>query len=271
MGDRNTKVTRQQQVFIEGIRKLNCYDLIKEERPFTRIEKEDVDEIKMLLFNQIEGYARKISNETLGNYIRKRDVADEIMQSMAEMFFEKLPEYNPYRATPTTYFSCYFRQVISEYMFENIYHLSQHHVRNVLKVYKVICKLESEGINWTEQMLAEITQLSEKVLKEALIYIFNFSQIDVDECFYLDSGIPTPEEICVRNETNQLIRQAIEDDLTEIENRIFWMRINEEAKRELPYYRIAEKLGMSVWEVKKTLQSVRTKLQNNQKLICLMT
>lgn len=132
---------------------------------------------KEQLFGSIVKFGMKTASGMLSKYRLDSDAYMDVQQAQAVIFFEKLPDYDPLKSTPTTYFVRYFKQVISEYLRENTLHLSQYDANNVAKVKRAITYYESHGIMWDEAMLSNRTGLSAKVLRNNTLYIYKTADV----------------------------------------------------------------------------------------------
>lgn len=87
---RKDSMTQEQKLFILGKGELANFVRIKEERPLTPKEKAREDSVKEDLFRSIWKYAKQLSRQIMGKYITCSDAYNDVMQSIAEIFYRQL-------------------------------------------------------------------------------------------------------------------------------------------------------------------------------------
>ena len=157
------------------------------------------------------------------------------------IFLEQLHNYDPLKTTPTTFFTPYFKQVISQHIRDYKQQLTQHDASNARKINRVINEYEKRGIHWTIEMIATQTNLSYKVVKSTIYYAHNAQKANLEDAGYIQSKIPTPEEAIAR-------------------------RINPDGKKEKPYDLVAKQSGKSIKRVKSQLNQAVCKLNQDDTL-----
>lgn len=262
-------LTDPQKFFIVGKRELAKFERIKQERPLTKPEHDREDYVKEALLRSIWKYGIQLSRQMMSKYMLPTDAYSDVQQAIAAIFYEKLPNYDPFQSTPTTYFSRYFKQVIDEYIHKDSQRLSQYDAHNVSKVRAAIHYYESQGIKWDESMLMNRTGLSMKVLRNTMYLERNSKQACIDDMFDLESPFPTPEDACIQDEKSRLVNKVLAEDLTEDELRIIRARFNNDSNRPVPFDTMAKKLNIPVRDVKKKFNSIIAKLHNNPTLFYL--
>lgn len=258
--------TKEQELFYVGKSLLSDYERISMERPLEPFELERIDHVKEQLFGSIVKFGMKTASGMLSKYRLDSDAYMDVQQAQAVIFFEKLPDYDPLKSTPTTYFVRYFKQVISEYLRENTLHLSQYDAKNVAKVKRAIAYYESHGIMWDEAMLSNRTGLSAKVLRNTLYIATNAKRASMDDeekTVNLKSNDITPEEMVLKQEILKELVQVLRQTLTNDEFTFFLVRTNLLGEAELTYQEMADKYGIPLRDVKQMLSSIIGKLNNN--------
>lgn len=261
------ELTKEQILFYKGKQILYALDEIEQERPLTAKEKAKKDAVLTRLFQGIHRYANQLAHETISKYPRlPSDAYADLQQMLAQIFFEKLREYDPLRSTPTTFFVRHFRQKISEYIQENITHLSQYDSSNARKVFRAIHHYESRGIQWTMDMISNRCGLSIKVVKStiALRHKAQYATTDDDDnLLQIKSKIQTPEAELLDAERKKTLFERINYLLSDSEKELLMARINPEGAKEMPYADVAEQFGITIKECKQRLNSIRCRLNQD--------
>lgn len=276
------EMTAEQIVFYLRKQRLNQ---LKEKRasgiPLTWKEQEEEDKIKMDLLSSVIRFGMKEAQKAFQNYRMDSEAYYDIQQALAEKFFEKLDDYDPTISTPTTFYVRHFKEVISNYLSAYTVHLSHYDIKNTRLVCRAINYFEANGTSWTEDMIANRTGLSEKVVHSTLRYrqSANYASIEDQETLQLISKIPSPEESYIRREQDQNIAREILETLNDEELRILILRLNLEdleisntEKKGSPYSKeksfdeIHRETGLPLKDVKSIYNQAILKLGNNQTL-----
>ena len=256
----NFSLTKEQIMYYVAKRKL--------EKLKGRDDQAAIDEskrIKTQLWKSICKFVKSEINHMMGAYSTEEERID-VEQECALKFFIKLPSYDPLRATPTTFFVRYFKEVIAEYIRKNHIKLSQYDASNSRKVNAAISFYESQGIKWTTDMVATKTGLSQKVVKATIFYSVNAKTANVEDAPPLVSSILSPEEAFQEKENNSALYNAISRNVTPLELDILLLRVNAEGSKKMPYDKIAEITGIPIRKVKSILNSAICKLNQDDSL-----
>lgn len=237
----------------------------EEGRKLTLKEEREKEQILEMLFGSIVKFGVSLAKKRLSLYRKDSDAMADIRQDMACIFFNKLPDYDPTRTTPTTYFLRYFNQVITEYILNYSQHMSQYDSHNVSIVRGAIKFYEEKGIAWDEMMIANKTGLSLKVVKYSLKLASNSIYANVDDTLDMASQIPTPEENYIEREKKITLYNAIREQLDPDELKFFLYKINLDGK-ERSYQCVANDLGMQVRDVKKKWSGLIARLNSDRKI-----
>lgn len=269
--NQTVELTYEQLKFYEGKRRLQKYKNIKLQRPLTYKEKYNEDQILETLWKMILKFATKEAHKIMEKYNLSNDAFWDVQQEMACIFYEKLDAYDPLKSTPTTYFVRYFRQVITEYLLTNSQNLSQYDANNLKKVRSAINYYESQGIQWTEEMITSKTSLSAKVVKSTIYYGTNSKHASIEDALELKSRIPTPEEAFRQKESSNVLYEALirvkkEEDITDEDLNLLIMRVNVNGSKEMPYETIAKQTGLPIKYVKARLNKLICKLNQDEQL-----
>ena len=240
---------------------------IEKDRGLTRAEEDKQKAIKQDLFQHLYRFAMSMARKRLTKYRVDSDAYSDILQSCCEIFLENLPKYRPLYTTPTTYFVSRFHEVITHYVIKDSQHLTQHDSKNVGIVRSAIYSYESRGIKWDIPMLVNKTGLSQKVVKQTLVIASNSIRANIDDVgLTLKATIPTPEEDVIERELSAMLKKALRETLTDDEMHLFLARVNLSGRKELPYQTLAERMHMSVKDVKSKYSLIIAKLNNNEYL-----
>lgn len=252
-------LTQEQLIFYIGQKKLK--KLQASENP----NMDEINEIRELLWKAIVRFAQKEVNRMMGAY-STQDERDDVMQDLVLVFLEKLPYYNPVKSAPTTYFIRYFREKITKYIRSSKVHLTQYDANNMRKINAAANGFKKNGIPYTLDMLSAKTGLSERVIQSTLFYASNAKTASVEEAYSIQSDAPSPELAYQQNEAERVLYQALTENLTAEERRLLLTRINAEGNKGKPYDVIAKETGMSIMQVKSTINRALCKLHQDVRL-----
>src|SRR5699024_10002026 len=105
-------MTKEQRIFYVGLKKLDQFDRIKQERNLTYEDLKQDDDSKAIFSGSVRPYWIDLAKTMTNKYRLPSDCFADLCQDMAIIFYEKYRDYDPTRTTPTTFFVRYFKQVI---------------------------------------------------------------------------------------------------------------------------------------------------------------
>lgn len=258
-------MTNEQKIFFIGKDELGRLDKIAQTRELTAKEKEDRDEIKSLLFEVVYRFGLGLARQRIEKYEKDSDAMPDIMQGIAEIFYERLPYYDPEKSTPTTYYLRYFNQVITNYIAKNSQKVSQYDSHNISLVRGAMNHYEERGIKWDLPMIVNYTGLSPKVVKYTISLAANSKQANIDDNINISSKQPTPEEEYISNEKKKTIYRVLRECLDDEELHFFLYKVNLDGA-ERTYQQVADDLGMKVRDVKKKWSGIIARLNADTEL-----
>ena len=129
----NQTRTKTQNIFITKLARMKT---LSEKEQLTVDEQNEIQSIKFDLLNLIIGFGIKKARHRLSKYKIPCDAYDEIRQMLTLKFLETLHKYDPTISAPTTFFSPYFDEVITEYITRSILHISLYDANNIAKIEK---------------------------------------------------------------------------------------------------------------------------------------
>lgn len=257
----------QQVTFYKAKLDLAVMDQIETTRKLTYAEKTRRNDTLEDLWGLIRLFGISEAQKRMRKYRLDNDAYSDVQQLLSEIFFERLPFYNPLWTAPTTYFVPYFNQAITDYILAFSQHLTQYDAKNVGILRRAIYYFESKGIKWDESMIVDRTGLSPKVVKQTLQIANNSIRANIDDVGPgLADKIRGPEEQFLDDECRSEIADALKNTLTRDELEFFLTRINLDGRREVPYQVLAEAKGISIRDAKRKWSSIVAKLNTNKKL-----
>lgn len=262
-------MTVQQELFYYGSRVRKYYENVQKDRELTPREKHHLDEVNKNLWSSIVRFAMQTAHSMMYKCNLSNDAYPDIQQELASKFFEMLPKYDPLRTAPTTFFVRYFKETVQKYLGAYSRNLSQYDANNVSAVRRAIAIYESKGIAWNEEMLANKTGLSLKVLKKTLQIAQNSKRAAIEDAEFLVSNTETPEESYIKNESQEAIVVVINRVLTD-EERLFWLTyVNLNGQKNLTYAELASIFHISVATAKQRKHTIQIKLNADPDLIAM--
>ena len=252
-------LTKEQKIFFICLKKLKK---LEDEDP---IDMNEYNKIRLFLWGNVIRFAQREINRMMGSF-STREEREEVLQELALVFLEKLPDYNPLTSAPTTFFVRYFREKISKYIRDSKIKLTQYDANNMRKINNAANFFKKRGIPYTVDMLAAQTGLSVKVVQTTILYSNNAKTASVEEAYTIQSDTPTPENLVEQQESDAILYQALMEDISADERKLVIMRINPDGRKEMPFEDIAKKTGMSIKEVKSIINKALCRLSQDDRL-----
>lgn len=166
------------------------------------------DEYAMYLISHLEHYIEFCINR------RHRLLGaeyDDLMQSGRMAIIEKIDDYNPYIATPTSYFTAYINQYTKETVIKNNTGSTQYYISKVVKLEKVAKANGYTGITDPELPPDILSILSGEPLKTVIetIKIKNCqatASLDAtSENMDIEGTYQSPEAVIIKQETDSFL------------------------------------------------------------------
>lgn len=252
-------MTKEQAIFYVSLKKIEA---LEKQEPK---DQKQIDQYKTYLWEVIYKFAKSEINSLMGEFTSKEE-REDVLQSVALIFFEKLPYYNPLQTTPTTYFVRFFKQEISKHIRSYHKRLTQYDATNARKISNVVTEYEKKGIRPTLDVIARKSGLSQKVIKSTLLYSSNSQIASVEESYTLSSDIPTPEQFLTKCEQQRILAETLKNNTTQLERKLLMMRVNPNGSKLMPYDKIAEEMNMPIREVKQIINRTICRMNQDRKL-----
>ena len=103
-----------------------------------------------------------------------------------------------------------------------------------------------------------------------MAYSYGAKFANVDDAYDLYSNTPTPEDAYCEKEKSSILCKAIMENTTEDERMLFFMRVNLDGDKMMPFEKIAAATGRSIADVKSTINSVTHRLSMDENLLSLI-
>jgi len=140
-----------------------------------------------------------------------------------------LPNYDPTKSAPTTYFDIRIKHQINIYISTQINKISSHYISNMAKINRAITELKQKGINATNQDIAIATGLSVETVMQTIR--INESVNTMQSCDSNDFEVEnqliskelSPEAAYLKNESITELKEAI-NRLPELDRAIIQMK-----------------------------------------------
>ena len=249
------------------------------------IEREVYKEMQLLLWERIEKF---VVSQFPKEVMKSRFEYEVLYQTMYVDFVEKMIfRYKPYSpdrkslVRPTTYFMEHiFKNALTTYQSDRT-EMTKHDIDKMTKIQKAINSMVANNIKPTPEKISGITDLSIGVVRNALVTLDIRRTVSLDAKVKDDDGnenenvripkskMPTPEEEVIRRDTDRILAELINTELTEIERKVFFMRDDiwdERDIKHMPYKDIAEELGITEKDAKRIHNAARKKLSRSRRL-----
>lgn len=176
-----------------------------------------------------------------------------------------LGEYNPYLATPTTFFSKHILHETQAYYDLMISGTKTHQASQVRKVRRAIRELESRGLPGTIEDIAVLTEMNVEQVEMSLneIHSSNLYYYDADDTLepIITEWNVSPEQKYVEKEKKEALYLAL-GRLDELESKIIILHYGLGCEQ-ISYVDIAKKLNVSLDKVKKSANLALIKLKRD--------
>lgn len=260
------RLTNEQKFFYYLKNNLEKYEEIERKRALTYEETKEMNCIKEALWGKIVRYARSLAATSMQGYAVSSGYMDDIIQSIALIFFANLPKYDPLKSTPTTFFHRYFQEAITNYKLKDSQHLTQNDATNIRKVRTAIQDHEKKGEPYNYAVISQDTALSIKVVKKTIKLMNTSMRANIDDMLELQAKELTPEQQYLENERNRELYDVLDKELSDFEKEFLFAKINFNGDKDATYKDLSEKFGMAVHDVKSTWNDILTRLAGNPRL-----
>lgn len=231
----------------------------------------DREQFTLAVIDELSDFVKSL----IARYNRTMAVEyDDLMADFYEVVCEHIDDYDPKKCAPSTYFTMYINNAHRE---ESKKGIPQYYLGKGTKLDK-IAKAEgyTDGLNDAKLDDITLAYLSKEPLAtvKSTRKIFSHSTCSFDEVMNVEDILhDTPEELCVKQEGEKAIKQAL-DSLEPIER---WLIIKTSLPKEdggitlksaltillKDYRRYGFESAPSLTSLKRTLAVARRKLKNN--------
>ena len=228
------------------------------------------NKIKESLWRGIMRYAQTLISQKTGNFFKPNDYRQDLLQELSCVFFERLMDYDPERAAPTTYFKPYFNDAIFRYLNSDSQNLKAYDANNLRIVKSAISEFTSKRINYNYEMLSLKTGLSQKVIKNTLYYGCNSIRADIDDenlKSKTKSHLQGPLDLVLQNESRTILMDCV-NSLPDNERNVFLRKLNLSGK-ERTYKEVAQECKISERDAKILYNNAIQILANDPRILML--
>lgn len=229
----------------------------------------DQEEKKKALENAIKKMEHFISfviNKKFGTYMR---YYDDLFQEGCIGVIKGMQKYDPDVSAPTTHFYNYIIHEIHGYISREINKTTNHYSSHIQKINKCISKFESDGVEWTDEMVMETTGINEETYGHCreITNCNNMVHFDAPEVLdeQLTCQFDGPEAAYLKEEMTNTIYSAI-DNLTEQEKFVLTKRYGLDGSKTCTFNQIGDMLGIKGSDAINLKTSAFRKLKKNKEL-----
>ncbi|OUQ67911.1 hypothetical protein B5E53_07915 [Eubacterium sp. An11] len=227
-------------------------------------EKEELFDLRRRLFEGIKRYGFLLATNRIERDGAYLDTVAEIESELFIVFCDTLEKYDTFYAV-TTYFKWHFWGAICRY-FAKQGGKTQYHIQKMAKISWCIQKCEEMQIDCIVKNIAEMTGMTERLVKKTLEEENRSQLISLDKLYSRrDKGL-TPEEVIVQKECRDLLDKSARRNLSEKEYELFCCLFCVNFIKNIPYKKMAEQTGYSLMEVKELIQSIKNKMSGDETL-----
>lgn len=180
------------------------------------------DKAKELFVKNMDKFISKFISDQYPTFIGAH--YEDMIQVARMGIIIGLEKYNPEIAKPTTFFVLYIKHEVSQYINNYVNGLSTYYANEKYKINKAINLLENENREPNDINISEITGITIENVKQLRSMIASSVNLVFDEVFMNKADEKdTPEQIILKKELGETIKNTIEKHLTDIEKRIINM------------------------------------------------
>lgn len=267
----------------------------KNKTVYSKNDKYDQEEIKKLIkvyhmaleaednetvqdaFNKIYYFIEKYVYKTLwDNYrtlMQNQYHREDIIQEVWMKIFSELKNYDPDKASLTTFITPWIKHVVSDYASKNFRKTSVYYANAMKKINGAQNYCKQYGLNADDiETIMNLTGLSEATVKNTLDLMSKKDNVSYEAL--IDAGadytasIKGPEESFIEAESEKNLAELLNDVLTEEEKTLLFLLLNpdNDNKTHSSYREIAEQIpGSNIPKIKRKISMITTKLKNNKR------
>lgn len=265
----NKKQPTAQQLFQMAMPRITALKSRKDQEGLSQSEEYEFRKIKEVLFKKIKFFGFSLAHEMIGKYKYGSDLFTELESELYITFEDVLYKYDPDRVAPTTYFLRPFKGTISRFL-SSRNGKTPYDIQNMKKINGAIRFYENLGIDWSVEMIANISELSYKVVKTNLDIQRRSELVDINQIYDIRAQNMTPEEILLEDEKEQHTYGLIKKILTDVEYKTLLSRLNQDDSKLRSFEKVAEHTGIPLPEVRKILNNAAFKLSHNEELASIL-
>ena len=267
----------------------------KNKTVYSKNDKYDQEEIKKLIkvyhmaleaednetvqdaFNKIYYFIEKYVYKTLwDNYrtlMQNQYHREDIIQEVWMKIFSELKNYDPDKASLTTFITPWIKHVVSDYASKNFRKTSVYYANAMKKINGAQNYCKQYGLNADDiETIMNLTGLSEATVKNTLDLMSKKDNVSYEAL--IDAGadytasIKGPEESFIEAESEKNLAELLNDVLTEEEKTLLFLLLNpdNDNKTHSSYRELAEQIpGSNIPKIKRKISMITTKLKNNKR------
>lgn len=205
----------------------------------------------------LEGYLVGLRDQIFGSY---KTYYDELYQEGCVGILKALPNYDPKRGMPTTYFKPYIQHQMSAFITNFVSQSTAHYQKNSRAINSVINRYQREGKEVSDTDIAIETGINlETIIQTKKIdgKVINHIESTESDFFSMQRQEKSPEEISLENEDQKILIKSIQG-LKEIEKDVIVLIYFEDFSQK----KTAEKLHMRVEDVRNIKEQALKKLRH---------
>ena len=181
--------------------------------------------------------------------MRNKETQNEIMQDMWVCIISKLDQYDPEKASPTTFAALWIKHVVSKYSSLKFMHTTQHYAEKIRRIDNAVSYCLAHDIPATTENIAYVAQMSEKMVEKMQEYKESLPSVSYEALS--EAGIeeksmmPSPEKEAIRMDLSRKVNGFITENFNEYEVAVMRFLINplDDRKDKASYKEIAERLN----------------------------
>lgn len=220
--------------------------------------------------NSLEGLIRHIINTKFARY---RFMYDDMLQQGRLAVCIALPDFNPEKSKPSTFFFYYIQHEIQDLINSQVNKTTAHYDINSKKIKKVIEEYVREGRKYTATDIAIDTKLPMQTIEQAL-NLLNTRETSyegaVESAGGLDPILPSdeksPEQWFIEMENVRALDKAMHNNLDLVETRVIEMTYGINGSNIYANKEISKVLKIPSDRVRRILVSAQCKLRQSKEL-----
>ncbi len=198
---------------------------------------------------------------------------EELVQEVWVKIAEEIDNYDPGKASITTFLKPWIKHVVSDYCSRNFKKTTPYYSSAMSKVTAAVNYFNTNGETPTLERIVRMTGLPETTILEAMDQLVRKDTVSYDSLaevgYEQQSHIRGPEEQALKNDRTAMVNKYLTELLTPFELEVVQCLLEpaDTSKDKASYREIAKRLGSNIPYIKQTVSHITAKLKSKGMLL----